>query len=123
MPAGDRTGPEGRGPRTGRGLGYCSGYDTPGFTKGVPRGGGGFGRGRGFGRGFGRGRGWRYYPPGPPPEPYSPPRYQEPYYPPERAQPTQEQRETEEAYLHDAVQRLEEELAAMRERIEQLSKE
>ncbi|MFP4115823.1 MAG: DUF5320 domain-containing protein [Candidatus Aenigmatarchaeota archaeon] len=61
MPRGDGTGPRGEGPRTGRELGYCAGYDSPGFTKGAPRGGGGFGRGRGFRRyrtapAFGRGR-------------------------------------------------------------------
>jgi len=65
MPRGDRTGPDGLGPMTGRGLGYCAGYDSPGYTKGVPRGGGGFGRGfgRGFRGGFGRGfgRGFGYY--------------------------------------------------------------
>ena len=27
IPGGDRTGPTGAGPRTGRGLGYCNGYD------------------------------------------------------------------------------------------------
>lgn len=56
MPGGNRTGPDGLGPRTGRRFGFCSGYDSPGFTKGVPRGGAGTGRGygRGFGRGFGR---------------------------------------------------------------------
>jgi len=52
MPRGDGTGPEGRGPRTGRGLGYCAGYDSPGFTRGAP-----LGRGYGYGRGTGRGRG------------------------------------------------------------------
>ena len=59
MPSGDRTGPEGLGPRTGRGLGYCNGYDSPGYNRGTLRGGGGFGRryGRGMGRGFGRGLG------------------------------------------------------------------
>jgi len=46
MPRGDRSGPDGYGPRTGRGLGYCNGYDTPGFSRGSGR---GFGRGRGFG--------------------------------------------------------------------------
>ena len=123
MPRGDRTGPEGGGPRTGRGLGYCAGYDTPGYTKGVPRGGGGYGRGRGFGRGFGRGRRWWYYPPGPPPEPYYPSRYQpEPYYPPEETE-TAETRETERTYLKDAIRRFEEELDMLRERIEQLSEE
>lgn len=55
MPRGDRTGPAGQGSRTGRGLGYCTGYSTPGYTKGIPRGGGGFGRGRG------RGFGYRYW--------------------------------------------------------------
>jgi hypothetical protein len=57
MPAGDRTGPMGQGPVTGRRLGYYSGYDPPGYAKGC---GGGFGRGFGFGRGMGFGRriGW-----------------------------------------------------------------
>ncbi|RLD08216.1 MAG: hypothetical protein DRI44_10080 [Chlamydiae bacterium] len=63
MPRGDRTGPDGMGPMTGRGLGYCSGYDSPGYTKGTPRGGAGyggrfFGNGGGYGRGFGRGVGY-----------------------------------------------------------------
>ena len=55
MPGGDRTGPLGAGPMTGRGLGYCAGYGIPGFAHG--------GGGRGFGgRGMGRGRGggWRH---------------------------------------------------------------
>jgi uncharacterized protein DUF5320 len=66
MPRGDRTGPDGFGPMTGRGMGYCNNYDSPGFTKGVPRGGAGFGmnrnfgRGRGFGRGMGFNRGYSY---------------------------------------------------------------
>jgi hypothetical protein len=65
MPGGDRTGPRGLGSRTGRGLGYCAGYDAPGYTKGPGMGlGRGWGRGRGVGysRGFwyGRGRGWGY---------------------------------------------------------------
>jgi len=28
MPRGDRTGPDGRGPMTGRGMGYCVSYPT-----------------------------------------------------------------------------------------------
>jgi hypothetical protein len=55
MPAGNRTGPWGAGPRTGRGLGYCSGFQAPGFM--FPGPGLGFGRGFGLGRGFGRGMG------------------------------------------------------------------
>jgi hypothetical protein len=59
MPFGDRTGPQGLGPRTGRGAGYCSGFSGPGYMNPVlGRGFGGFGRGRGS-QGFGRGRGWR----------------------------------------------------------------
>ncbi len=78
MPGGDRTGPLGMGPMTGRAAGYCAGYPVPGFMNpygwrgfagggwgpgfGMGRG-RGFGRGRGRGFGRGRGRGWRggYY--------------------------------------------------------------
>jgi hypothetical protein len=64
MPRGDRTGPMGMGPMTGRAAGYCTGSETPGYANPAPgRGFGmGFGRGRGFaGRGFGGGgRGWRH---------------------------------------------------------------
>lgn len=61
MPFGDRTGPQGLGPRTGRGAGYCSGFGMPGSMNPVPGGSGfGLGRGRGIGcRWFGGGRGWR----------------------------------------------------------------
>lgn len=55
MPRGDRTGPEGFGPRTGRSLGYCSGYDSPGFAHGRGCG----GRHEGFGSSQGRGYGFR----------------------------------------------------------------
>lgn len=50
MPRGDRTGPAGEGPMTGRQLGYGSGYDSPGYTKGSVMGSGRglFGRGRSF---------------------------------------------------------------------------
>lgn len=56
MPGGDRTGPQGEGPRTGRGLGYCAEYDQPDYT--TPQQGQRFGFGRG-GRGNRRSRGWR----------------------------------------------------------------
>lgn len=55
MPRGDRTGPMGLGPGTGRAFGYCYGFDSPGYTKGPGR---GMGRGFGFGRGMGRGMGF-----------------------------------------------------------------
>lgn len=56
MARGDKTGPMGQGPMTGRSLGYCAGYESSGFTRGF---GGGRGQGRGFGGG-GRGRGMAY---------------------------------------------------------------
>ncbi|MDA3879638.1 MAG: DUF5320 domain-containing protein [Prolixibacteraceae bacterium] len=54
MARGDKTGPMGQGPMTGRSLGYCAGYDSPGFTRGF---GGGRGQGHGSGGGMRRGRG------------------------------------------------------------------
>ena len=50
MPGGDRTGPAGLGPMTGRAAGYCAGYPVVGFMNPVP-GRGLWGRGRGGGRG------------------------------------------------------------------------
>ena len=51
MPWGDRTGPGGFGPMTGRGAGYCAGYPVPGYMNPGP--------GYGYG-GRGGGRGWRH---------------------------------------------------------------
>ena len=52
MPGGDRTGPAGMGPMTGRAAGYCAGYPVGGFMNPVGgRGYGGWGRGGGGGRG------------------------------------------------------------------------
>lgn len=60
MPGLNRTGPQGLGPMTGRGLGLCSdGYQR--VSDWVGRGIGWFGQGRGRGRGrgrFGQGRGF-----------------------------------------------------------------
>jgi len=36
MPFGDRTGPRGMGPMTGRGGGYCAGFNRPGFINWLP---------------------------------------------------------------------------------------
>lgn len=64
MPGGDKTGPMGMGPMTGRGAGYCAGYAVPGYMNPVPGGGQGFGWGRGRGgRGLGRGWGRWFAPP------------------------------------------------------------
>jgi hypothetical protein len=54
MPFGDRTGPSGQGPRTGRHAGFCAGAGAPGSRN--PGSGCGWGRGRG-----GRGRRNRFY--------------------------------------------------------------
>lgn len=61
MPFGDGTGPQGFGPGTGRGTGYCAGFGMPGSMNPVPIGAGfGFGRGRAMGcQWFGGGRGGR----------------------------------------------------------------
>lgn len=66
MPGGDRTGPMGMGPRTGRGAGFCAGYGVPGFPNPGYNAGSAF-----FGQRGGRGRrnrffatgvpGWQYF--------------------------------------------------------------
>ena len=57
MPGGDRTGPSGQGPLTGRRMGYCVCEDRSSY---MLNSGYGYGRGRGFRRGFGPGRGMGY---------------------------------------------------------------
>ena len=59
MPRGDRAGPSGEGPKTGRGMGYCTGSEHPGYMNSFSnwgrgsergfRGGPGYSRGAGFG--------------------------------------------------------------------------
>jgi hypothetical protein len=57
MPRGDRSGPMGMGPRSGRAAGYCAGYPVAGYANPLPgRGAYGGGGGRG-GRGH---RNWYY---------------------------------------------------------------
>jgi hypothetical protein len=57
MPGGNIKGPEGRGPMTGRGAGFCAGNQHLGFDaygRGCGRGRGmAYGRGAGFGKGMG----------------------------------------------------------------------
>jgi hypothetical protein len=114
MPWGDRTGPEGFGPMSGRGLGYCSGSGRPGYMNNyAPRRGyardfgGGYGYGYGRGRGFGRGYGRAYY--GPNYAPYS--------YEPDIA----EKNELE--YLKNTAKVLEDELKEVQKRLEDLKDE
>lgn len=125
MPRGDRTGPWGMGPMTGRAAGYCAGYPVPGFMNpyggrfGAGRGGFPYGGGRGRTWGGGRGWGWRgavgaygydagFYPGayGYPPAPIYP------------QAPAQERK-----FLEEEAKALEEEMKAIRNRIEELRKE
>ena len=53
MPGGDRTGPSGLGPRTGRAAGYCARNPAPGYMNPI--------NSRGSYRGGGRGRRNLYY--------------------------------------------------------------
>lgn len=110
MPAGDRTGPRGIGPITGRGLGFCAGYPTPGYMNSTP-GRGFFGRGRGFGGGRGFGR--RLYLDNIYPV-YSPIYTAESTY---RPNPKDEKK-----YLEEVVLELEDELKAVKKRLEEVSK-
>lgn len=55
MPGRDRTGPLGAGPRTGRGMGYCSPNDQSRYVNSAPALRSGFGF-----RSWGAGRGWRH---------------------------------------------------------------
>ncbi len=110
MPRGDRTGPNGMGPRTGRGAGFCSGFDRPGYLSGGI--GTGFGYGRGMGRGFGRGmaygRGFShgYVPFG---------AYASPYIP--------YSKENEKSYLENEINVLKEQLRASESRLADLDEE
>jgi len=123
MPRGDRTGPWGAGPMTGRAAGYCAGYSVPGYLNPVGGYGRGFGRGwgRGYGRGWGRGwgrgfgRGWYAYPP---------PAVVQPAYPPAPQPQTPEQEVAAlENYRKDLVAEkadLEQEMDGVKARIEEL---
>lgn len=117
MPRGDGTGPAGLGPMTGRRMGYCAGYGMPGYAHG--------GWGRGFGRGGGRGRGWRhwYYATGLPG--WARGRWfgawgQVPYPPPTWREDAPDNVSEEEA-LREQAGYLEEALANVRKRLEEVS--
>ena len=103
MPWGDQTGPRGYGPRTGRGLGRCAEYPSPGYTRGP---GMGMEWGRGRGRGWGRGCG------GPPAA--------VPPYPPVPTPPDPEQ---ESKYLEQVLAGLRKEIEAIEKRLVELAEE
>jgi hypothetical protein len=124
MPGGDRTGPRGMGPMTGRAAGYCADHDAPGYTNPAPR--------LGFGMGWrrrGGGWGWRnwYYATGLPswargvpgwgPWGYAPIWGRPQAYGSYAAPPTPEQ---EAKYLKAQAEWLREQLDALNQRIEDL---
>jgi len=96
-------GPNGAGSMTGRSLGHCAGYDSPGFTKGQPLGGAGYGRG--FAHRFGRNSA-RSFPPVAAPYQY--------------AAPVPLSREQELNLLKNQADQLQESLKAVKVRIEAL---
>ena len=108
MPGGDRTGPMGAGPMTGRAGGFCAGFNAPGFAnfgfggrgRGLGRGMGG--RGRGFGRGFGWGAGAAFAP----------------YYSPAGTMDPKQESE----YLKNEVQMMEQEIKDINNRIKEIEK-
>lgn len=121
MPRGDGTGPMGFGPMTGRAMGYCAGYPTPGYMNY------GWGRVGGRGRGFygrGGGRGWRnrYYATGLPG--WARAGWGVPYYanPDYRAYPAEFTPKQEIEALKEQAQFLKEELEGIQNRIESLEK-
>jgi hypothetical protein len=125
MPRGDRTGPAGMGPMTGRGMGYCAGYSAPGYATPAPGFGLGWGRGRGWwGSG---GRGWRHgYYATPPGGTYAgQPRWARYGYPPfwgyaPYPQPPSAEEETE--FLKNQAEALRRELEAITQRLEDIEK-
>ncbi len=117
MPRGDRTGPAGFGPMTGRAAGFCAGYSVPGYMNPIPgRAGVGSGRGRRnwyYATGLtGRQRAAMGWAPGQPPVP--------PYtYTPDYPQVTPEQ---EAGALKEQIKYMEEDIKATKQRIAELEK-
>jgi hypothetical protein len=109
MPGGDRTGPLGEGPMTGKGFGYCGGFDGPGYGYGSMRPffGRGFGFGRGRGRGMRRGMGFgsRW---GVPAYPYT-------YAPPYAGENEAEMLRQQAKYLSDSLEEINKRLTQMEE--------
>ncbi|SDM29621.1 DUF5320 domain-containing protein [Halarsenatibacter silvermanii] len=120
MPRGDGTGPDGLGEMTGRGAGYCAGFNVPGYVNS------GAGQGLGLARGFRGGRGGRRRgtagrgtagPAGPPAGRVR----KSPFVSTQLTE--EEAKKTELKNLKRTAEDLEDQLDAVRDRIEQLREE
>ena len=103
MPRGNGSGPNGMGPMTGRGAGFCSGANSPGYMNIGGAGQFGLGNRRNFGRGFrgaGFGRG------------FAGAAYTNPMY---SMGTEKKDLENEVAFLKDQLKNLEEKLANVKE--------
>jgi hypothetical protein len=111
MPGGDGTGPLGFGTMTGRRAGFCAGFNMPGFTNSIG-GRGFFGRGRGIGYGRGRGHRNRFFATGLP-------------FWARNSYPTTVpfSKEEEMNMLKNEAKFMQDEMAAINERIQELEKE
>lgn len=126
MPRGDRTGPAGFGPLTGRAAGFCAGNVVPGYANPAP--------GRAFagqglgGRAGGRGQRNRYYATGMTgwqravsdfPPVYAP----TPHYPTPAAFPARATPQQESEGLKNQIEFMEDSIKAARERIAELEEQ
>jgi len=120
MPWGDRTGPMGLGPMTGRGAGYCAGFPYPGYANPWY---GGFGWGRGGGRGRGRGFGFRrgFHPYGLTGYGYAP--FASPYGAPPPSYGVPQSAEEEAEFLKGQLDLLQKEIQEINSRIRELESE
>lgn len=96
MPRGDGTGPNGAGAMTGRGMGYCAGFNAPGFANA--------GAGRGFRRGFGRGRGFG----------------RQSFVPTQSVQPTVITEQEQKQFLEEDLKGLKQEMEEIQKRLKEL---
>ena len=115
MPRGDRSGPVGMGPKTGRGAGFCAGDDSPGYENPTPQYGMGRGRGGGGRRRRQRGRGFG------PQFAGDPANWAQPGSEQQAAPlPQKDDRDDERQNLQDQAQSLQALLGAINERLERL---
>ncbi|MBN1365004.1 MAG: DUF5320 domain-containing protein [Syntrophaceae bacterium] len=112
MPRGDGTGPMGMGPLSGRMAGFCAGYNMPGYMNSISGRGIGMGWGRG-GRGGGFGFRNRFYTTGVPGWAFYGSSMAAPYRNPDP--------ETEKQFLNNEAEFLQQEMDAIKKRLNELS--